>query len=74
MANATETRVSVPTASEGIAFSDTGVFHFTDAAGASADPADYKATVYTGDATLDSAANPDNVKIVASHPGLDVGL
>src|SRR6202043_453186 len=62
-----------PVATEGAAFSNTVVFHFTDA-----DPAgtasDYVATVQTGDATLTSAANPLNVQIVANGGGFDVQL
>src|SRR4029077_5056969 len=62
-----------PGATEGAAFSNTVIFHFTDA-----DPAgtvsDYVATVQTGDATLTSAANPGNVQIVASGGGFDVQL
>src|SRR5205807_2462781 len=63
-----------PTATEGAAFSDVVVFHFTDA-----DPAgtvaDYLATVNTGDATLTSAANPSKLKIVGNGGGgFDVTL
>src|SRR5205823_411943 len=62
-----------PVATEGAAFSNVTVFHFTDA-----DPAgtvsDYVATVETGDATLTSTANPGNVQIVASGDGFDVLL
>src|SRR6185437_8389260 len=62
-----------PVATEGAAFSNVVVFHFTDA-----DPAgtatDYTATVQTGDATLTSIANQSNVQIVASSGGFDVRL
>src|SRR6202043_131992 len=63
-----------PVATEGAAFSNTVVFHFTDA-----DPngtaSDYVASVVTGDATLTSAANPSNVQIVANGGGgFDVKL
>jgi hypothetical protein len=63
-----------PAATEGKAFSNTTVFHFTDA-----DPngtaGDYAATVQTGDATLTSTANPGNVQVVAhSGGGFDVLL
>src|SRR5207244_7474876 len=63
-----------PVATEGAAFSNVVVFHFTDA-----DPAgtadDYTATVVTGDATLTSAANPGSVQVVAhSGGGFDVQL
>jgi hypothetical protein len=62
-----------PTATEGAAFSNVVVFHFTDD-----DPngavGDYVATVNTGDATLNSTDNPSNVKVVASGGGFDVQL
>ena len=62
-----------PLATEGTAFSNVVVFHFTDA-----DPGgtatDYVATVNTGDATLTSTLNPSNVNIVASGTGFDVRL
>ena len=63
-----------PVATQGIAFGWTTVFHFTDA-----DPngrlSDYVATVVTGDATLTSADDPGNVRIVADpNGGFDVQL
>jgi hypothetical protein len=66
--------LTVPTATEGIAFGPMTVFHFTDDAGTYADIADYTATVHTGDATLDSVNNSGNVTIVASGDGYDVKL
>jgi hypothetical protein len=60
-----------PSATEGQAFSNVTVFHFTDA-----DPngtaSDYVATVNTGNANLTSTANSGNVQIVANGGGFDV--
>src|SRR5204863_7984294 len=62
-----------PVATEGAAFSNVTVFHFTDADLAGT-VSDYVATVETGDATLTSTVNPSNVAIVASGDGFDVRL
>ncbi len=62
-----------PAATEGVAFSNVVVFHFTDA-DPSGTATDYVATVNTGNATLTSTLNPDNVTIVANNGGFDVQL
>ena len=53
--------------------SDFTVFHFSDTVPTSA-VGDIIATVNTGDTTLDSARNPNNVRIVANGSGFDVRL
>jgi uncharacterized delta-60 repeat protein len=63
-----------PVATEGEAFGPTMVLHFTDA-DSNATTGDFTATVDTGDATLTSAANPQQVAIAAaSGGGFDVEL
>ncbi|HQU46043.1 MAG TPA: Ig-like domain-containing protein, partial [Pirellulales bacterium] len=68
-----------PVVTEGKAFGPLSVFHFSDA-NPSATPADFAATVVTGDATLTSSAGPQEVSIVAdsvagqSGSGFDVKL
>jgi hypothetical protein len=58
-----------PTATEGQAFSNVVVFHFTDA-NPTAPVSDFTATVQTGDGTtLTSSANPQNVQVVANAQG-----
>jgi autotransporter-associated beta strand protein len=66
--------LTLPVASEGVAFGPTTVFHFSDA-DPNGTPGNYMATVETGDATLSSAADPAQVEIVAnSGGGFDVQL
>ncbi len=62
-----------PVAVEGSALLNQAVFHFTDT-NANTTPGAYTASVNTGDATLTSAANPNNVQVVASGNGFDVQL
>src|SRR5262249_61200714 len=63
----TAANLTPPVATEGVAFSNVVVFHFSDADSAGT-ASDYTATVNTGDATLTSSANPSNVHVVA-HTG-----
>jgi len=65
--------LTVPTATEGAAFGPTTVFQFTDG-NTAATAADFTATVDTGDSTLTSAADPNQVQVVATGGGFDVNL
>src|SRR5205807_2009684 len=62
-----------PTATEGAAFSNVPVFHFTDEI-ARASGRENVSTAVAGDATLTRSANPSNVQIVANGGGFDVRL
>src|SRR5207248_2157984 len=62
-----------PVATEGAAFSNVVVFHFTDA-DPSGTAGDYVATVKTGRATWRSRANLGNVSIAANGDDFDVKL